>query len=399
MTRPITIAYQAQVLSQNARAVLQGIAKYVRFHRDCHLRLTYETVDKVVPILKECGVDGAIVSPRSEAEERLVASCGLPCILTHTTAPQKVLPYLTANNRLLGQMAANHFIDKGFTNFAFFSLDNHRFWTAERLDGFRTRVEQTGHIVHVFEPLHADTYPKAVTRRTPLLWPTSSWIGNAERLVHWMQSLPKPVGVMATDDGAGYDIIEASEEAGVRVPEELAVLSTYNDPLQCLLSNPPLSSIAVDMERNGYDAAALLHRIVDGQEKMSGQRLLNEPTHIVARQSTDILAVSDPEVARALHFIKMNLHRPIQVADVVNETCISRRALEIRFREYVKRSIAEEITRVKVDQVTCMLLESDMSVERIADTLGFGSANRMRMAFKSLKGVNPLAFRMEHRVT
>jgi LacI family transcriptional regulator len=296
-------------------------------------------------------------------------------------------------------MGAEHFIEKGFTNFAFFSLSNHLFWSRERLDGFRERVEKAGRTVHVFEPLAASAYAKAATKGASLPWPPSSWTDNAEHLHHWMRSLPKPIGVMATDDGMGYDIIEASEEAGIRVPEELAVLGTYNDLTLCLVSNPPLSSIAVDMEQNGYNAATLLHKIIMGEEKMKGQRLTNEPTHIITRQSTDILAVDDPDIAAALHFIRTNFNRPIRVADVVNQTSTSRRGLEIKFRDLIKHSITDEIMKVKIDQITRMLLESDMSMERIADTLAFGSAARMREAFKKVKGINPLVFRMEHRKT
>jgi LacI family transcriptional regulator len=396
---PITLAYQAPVLSQNSRAIIRGISNYVRLHADWHLRVTNESLDRLIPLLQRTGVDGAFLSPSSKADEEMIEKCGIPCIVTHASAPQKVLPYFTANNHLLGQMAAEHFIEKGFTNFAFFSLSNHLFWSQERLDGYRERVEKVGAKVYIFEPLTTSAYAKAAIKGTSLPWPPSSWTENAEHLHHWMRSLPKPIGVMATDDGMGYDIIEASEEAGIRVPEELAVLGTYNDLTLCLVSNPPLSSIAVDMEQNGYNAAALLHKIILGEEKMQGQRLANEPTFIVTRQSTDILAVDDADLAAALHFIRTNFNRPIRVADVVNQTTTSRRGLEIKFREHIKHSITDEIMRVKIDQITRMLLESDMSMERIADCLAFGSAARMRDAFKKVKGVNPLVFRRDHRKT
>jgi LacI family transcriptional regulator len=179
----------------------------------------------------------------------------------------------------------------------------------------------------------------------------------------------------------------------------LAVLGNYNDLTRCLLSNPPLSSIALNLEQNGYNAAALLHKIILGKEKMRGQRLTNEPTHIVTRQSTDIVAVSDPDLAAALHFIRTNFNRPIKVADVVKQTSASRRLLEIKFRDHIRHSITDEIMRVKVDQITHMLLESDMSMERIAESLAFCSSGVMRKAFRRHKGMNPLVFRREHRKT
>jgi LacI family transcriptional regulator len=397
--RPITLAYQIPVLSQNAQAGLRGVCSYVRLHADWHLRIASESLSRVIPMLKARGVDGAFVHPASKAEEELVAGCGIPCILTHTTAPQKILPYFTANNRLLGKMGAEHFIQKGFTSFAYYSLNNDLFWSRERLDGFTERVQKAGGTVHVFEPLAARARTMPAPRRDSLQWPPSSWLQNAEHLRGWLLSLPKPTGVMATDDGMGYDIIEACEEAGIKVPEELAVLGTYNDLTRCLLSNPPLSSIALDLEQSSYNAAALLHRIILGKEKMRGQRQVNEPTHIVTRQSSDILAVSDPDLAAALHFIRTNFNRPIKVADVVKQTSASRRSLEIKFREFIKHSITDEIMRVKVDQIAHMLLESDMSMERIADCLAFCSSGVMRKAFRRARGTNPMDFRREHRKT
>jgi len=397
--KPMTLAYHTPVLSQNAQAIIRGVSSYVRLHADWHLRITHDKLDKVLSSLRARGVDGAFVSPTSRAEEDLVSRCGIPCILTHAAGPQKVLPYFTANNRLVGRMGAEHFIEKGFTNFAYYSLDNRLFWSRERLDGFTERVRKAGGTVHVFRPAAASAHTKIPAKEAVYAWPPTSWIGSSRHLHNWMISLPKPIGVMTPDDAMGYDIIEASEELGIKVPEEMAVLGAYNDVTRCLLANPPLSSIALDLEQNGYNAAVLLHKIIIGQEKMKGQRLVNEPTHIVTRQSTDILAVNDQDIAAALHFIRTSFNRPIKVADVVKQTSASRRALEIKFRDHVRHSITDEILRVKIDQATRMLLESDMSMERIAECLAFCSSGTMRKAFRKSKGLNPLVFRREHRKT
>jgi LacI family transcriptional regulator len=397
--RPITLAYQVPVLSQNSQAIMRGVADYVRLHTDCHLRISNKSLDVVVSMLRARGVDGAFVHPVSKAEEELVADSDIPCVLTHTTAPQAILPYFTANNRLLGEMGADHFIQKGFTHFAYCSLNNHVFWSSERLNGFRQQVEKTGCMVHVFRALATGSHPAIAGSRASSHRPSSSWMENSEHVCDWMRSLPKPIGVMASDDGMGYDLIEAAEEAGIMVPEELAVLGTCNDVSRCLLANPPLSSIALNLEQTGYSAAALLHKIIIGEERMMGQRLVHEPTHIITRQSTDILAVDDPDLAAALHFIRTNFNRPIKVVDVVNVTTTSRRGLEIKFRNHIRHSITDEIMRVKIDQATRMLLESDMSMERIADCLAFCSSGTFRKAFQKAKGTNPLVFRREHRKT
>jgi LacI family transcriptional regulator len=398
--RPITLIYQVKVLGQNAQAIMRGVAAYVRPHADWHLRIANESLDRVITLMKARGIDGAFVHPASDAEEELVANCGIPCILTTTRAPQKVLPYFTSNNRLLGKMGAEHFIEKGFVHFAYYSPISNLFWSKERLEGFAQRVSQTGHTTHVFGPPAAGTPAETAKIAASVeQWAPTSWMANTEHLKRWLLSLPKPVGMLAADDTVAYDMIEVANDAGIKIPEELAVLGAYNDMTRCFMAHPPLSSIVLDLEQNGYNAAALLHRIIIGEEEMKGQRLMNEPTHIVTRQSTDILAVNDQDLATALHFIRTNLNRPIRVADVVAQTSISRRGLEIKFRDYIKHSIADEIMRVKVDQVANMLLESDRSMEHIADTLAFCSPGHMRKAFRRFKGTTPQLFRKEHRKT
>lgn len=397
--RPITLIYQVKVLGQNAQAIMKGVAAYVRPHADWYLRIATESIDRVVPLMKARAVDGAFVHPSSDAEVELVASCGIPCILTTTKAPQKVLPYFTANNRMMGRMAAEHFLDKGFIQFAFYSPTPDLFWSKERLAGLSERVAQAGCTVHAFQPPAPGTYAGHVDFTVLNQWAPSSWMDNTMYLQHWLRSLPKPVGVLAADDSAAYDMIEVANEAGIKIPEEMAVLGAYNDLTRCLLARPPLSSIVLDLEQNGYNAAALLHRIIIGKEKMKGQRLVNEPTHIVTRQSTDILAVNDQDIAAALHFIRTNCNRPIRVDDVVEQTASSRRGLEIKFKKHIKHSIADEIMKVKVDQVTNMLLESDVSMEYIADCLAFCSPSHLRKVFRKFKGTTPQLFRKEHRKT
>ncbi len=395
--RPLTLIYQFPTLSQNAQAIMRGVGVYVRPHADWHFRIVNEHLDTVVPMLKTMHVDGVFASPESLAEQELVTACGIPCILIRSAKQQNILPYLTANNRLLGQMAAEHFIEKGFTNFAYYTLNSTRFWSIERLEGYAERVKQAGGTIHVFEPPATGKSAGDAATETVSRWPMSTWTRNAGHLHKWLRSLPKPTGLFASEDGAGYDAIEAAREVGINVPEQLAVLGTYNDLTRCLLANPPLSSIAVDLEQTGYNAAALLHKIILGQEKMKGQRLVNEPTHIVTRQSTDILAVNDPDLAAAIHFIRTNVNRHIRVSDVVRETFTSRRGLEIKFRDHLRHSIADEIMRIKVDRVAEMLLESDASMERIAETMAFCTPSHMRKVFMKIKGISPYIFRKQHR--
>jgi LacI family transcriptional regulator len=267
------------------------------------------------------------------------------------------------------------------------------------MESFCQRVSEAGYTTSVYK---LNLYRKPTQQGTVGYthdWQGRTWMKELDDLVRWLKSLPKPVGLMACDDGVAYDIIEVAEEAGINVPEQVAVIGMYNDETICNVSNPTLSSIAVDLEGAGYRAAELLDALMNGREKMAGQCIRVEPTHVVTRQSTDTLAITDRDVATAVNFIRQHFNQPIQVADVVATTTASRRSLEIRFRELLKRSIMDEIMRVRIEHISIMLIETEMSMEKIAEVSAFDSTSHMIQVFKQYKGMTPLAFRKMHRVT
>ena len=176
----------------------------------------------------------------------------------------------------------------------------------------------------------------------------AAWEREQPALARWLAKLPRPVGLMACNDDRGREVLEACRDAGLRVPEEIAVVGVDNDELLCELADPPLSSVALNAEAGGYRAAALLDRMMRGQSR-SRQRLLVEALHVVTRRSTDIVALDDAEVAAALHFIQDHASEPIAVSDIVEEVLISRGA-ELRFRKATGRSILAEIRRVRLER-------------------------------------------------
>ena len=174
----------------------------------------------------------------------------------------------------------------------------------------------------------------------------SSIIWNREypSVITWLQSLQKPVGIMACNDIRGRQVIEACSLGGMHVPNDVAVVGADEDLVLSELSNPPLSSVALNGEQGGYQAAELLHRMMLGQVKKP-QRILVDPLWVVPRLSTDVIAVEDRDVAEAVRYIRENARRPLQIVDIVKHLGISRRALEIRFHRSLGWSIREEIER------------------------------------------------------
>ena len=214
-------------------------------------------------------------------------------------------------------------------------------------------------------------------------------------LAQWLQGLPKPVGLMACNDDCSQQVVEACKIAHLRVPEEIAILGVNNDPMICDFANPPLSSIALETEQAGYRAAECLDRIMSGQAP-GAQQITVQATHVVRRPSTDVLAIDDPLVSQALHFIRTHVRRLIQVEDVAAALNTSRSTLERRFRRVSHHSLFQEITRIRIELMKQLLLETDMPVESIARSLGYPGADHIARYFQQHMHMSPSQYRARH---
>jgi LacI family transcriptional regulator len=192
---------------------------------------------------------------------------------------------------------------------------------------------------------------------------------------------------MSCNDYCGQNIIEACKDAGIHIPEEIAVLGSDDDYIVCDFTNPKLSSISYDTEKAGYEAAKLLDKLMKGEQKMTGQQIIIHPVRVVTRQSTDILAVEDEKVAEAIRFINQHCNEPIQVGEVADAVAVLRRSLERRFKVALNRTIHDEIRRVHIDKVVEMLLETNLSVLAIAMSLGYHGTTHISRMFRQERGM------------
>ena len=211
-------------------------------------------------------------------------------------------------------------------------------------------------------------------------------------MADWLRGLPKPIGLMTCVDDRSYHVLDACKIAGCDVPNDVAIIGVDNDELICRLAKPQLSSVSLNAERAGYEAAELLDRLMSGEEP-AGQQILAEPTHIETRQSTDILAMQDSEVSRAVQYIRQHPNEALQVGDVVKTVALSRRSLQLRFRRILGRSILDEIRRVRVNHVAQMLTETNLPVSKIALALGYPGIDHIARSFRKEKGMSPLTYR------
>jgi LacI family transcriptional regulator len=332
--------------------------------------------------LQLTGVIGRIQSGRMA--KRLVAT-GLP-VIGSIVLPESECEELDLRAKIseivvdagkMGTLAAEHFIERGFRNYAFCGYEA-RAWSERRLNGFAERLRNAG-----FSP---SVYQAAAGRRS------FSWKQELPLVTSWLKSLPRPVAVMACNDKRGRQVLEACLLGGLKVPEDVAVIGVDNDHLFGNLSNPPLSSIALNLTKAGYEAAELLDNLMRGRIRKPRQIVI-EPLWVVPRRSSDVIAVDEPAVAAALRFIREHAKESIGVDDVTREAGISRRGLETRFQTVLGRSIHAEIQRVRLQIAKQFLIETNLSVERIAALTGFCSLSHLGTTFRHETGMTPARYR------
>ncbi len=289
---------------------------------------------------------------------------------------------ICADSRARGSIAAEHLVERGFVHFAFCGYHG-RVWSNRREEGFTERLSTHPHLSYnVYEP------PQ---RKRALPWDIEQPL-----VIGWLRSLSKPVGVMACNDIRGRQVIEASLAAGLRVPDDVAVVGVDEDRLLCDMAYPPLSSVVLNLEHAGYRGAELLDGLMSGGAR-EPQRILVEALWVMARRSTDIVAVEDRRLAAALRYIRDNFRQPIAIEDVVRQSHISRRGLEIRIQQTLGRSIREEIQRSRLAWSKKLLVETDLPAEKIAHASGFSSLSYMSSVFRRELDTTPVQYRRQSR--
>lgn len=316
------------------------------------------------------GVIGRIQSPtiarRLLALRRPIIAIELSKKQLSPSSPLKNVSEILADSHCAGRIAAEHLLDCGFTTFGFCGYRG-RIWSERRHEGFCDRLKENRLPCHVYEPSQRKN--------------ESMWCHEQPLVSDWIRSLPKPVGIMACNDIRGYQVIEACIHAGFRVPDDVAVVGVDEDRLLCDLASPPLSSVVLNLERAGYQAAELLDGLMSGHIRKP-QRILVEALRVIPRRSTDVVAIEDRHVAAAVRFVRDHFRQAITVEDVLRQTGVSRRGLEIRFHRCLGRSIRQEIQRVRLAWSKRLSVETALSAEKIAELSGFSSLSYMSSVFR-----------------
>ncbi len=327
--------------------------------------------------------DGVIARVADRAMARyLAAAPGKVVNVSSARIPGVDFPTVTADLRVAARLAAGHLLDQGFRHFGYFAP----------LGLSYVEIHYHSFVEHLSAAgLNCDLFP---ARRGKS--PDAAWRRRQDALRRWLLELPKPAAVLTWTSDRGREVLYACRALGLLVPEQVAVMGGDEDSLLCETCNPPLSGVALTSERIGYEAAALLDRLLQGG-RCPNEPVLIEPTRVVVRQSTDTLAITDQDLARAVAWIRARATGPIRVSDVLREVPVSRSWLERRFQEVLGRSPAEEIRRVRLERTRQLLADTDLPVPQVAAASGFGSREHFAHAFKQATGLTPREFRRRTR--
>lgn len=369
------MALMIETASSYGRGLLRGIAEYSRLYGPWSFFVEPGAGGDVVPDLRRWGAEGVIALVRSRRQASRFRTAGIPLVdLDYALA--ELEPWGVATDEpAIARLAARHFQDRGLRRFAFVGWERETYWERARREGFL----------------------RAAGRAAIYRWPRGRrWPRDERHLARWLSALPRPSGVLAANDQRGRHVLEAARLARLRVPEDLAVLGVDDDEVLCELAVPSLSSIALDTRTLGYEGAALLDRLMSGRPSPRRPVLVG-PLGVVSRRSTEVLAIDDAAVRAALQALRANVHRPLRVPDLLRAAGVSRRTLEVRFREALGRTPYQELLRARLERVSELLVRTDWPLKKVADAAGFTYAEQMHAAFRRAFRTTPTRFRRQHR--
>jgi LacI family transcriptional regulator len=362
------------------RQVLRGVTRYVRSHQPWSVFLEQRELWTSPPNwLRRWQGNGVICRKTTPGLARMLARAGIPLVDVSDVAPPTEATRIASDDPKIGTLAADHLLERGFANFAFCGFVD-QLWSNTRREGFARRLAERGYeLLQVWE--------------SPWIGPHAlSWEKEQAQISRWLQSLKRPVGLMACNDARGQHVLDACQRTSLAVPEDIAVIGVDDDAVLCNLCQPPLSSVVPNAERVGYEAAALLDHLMSGRTAPR-EMMRIEPVGVHTRQSSDVLAIEDPAVAGALRFIRERAFQGCSMKEVLRHSAMSRSVLERKFRQYLGHSPQEEIRWVQLKRVKQLLAESDLSLNEIAQLAGYAHPEYMSVVFKRTTGQTPGQFR------
>ena len=355
------------LVSPTAAACLRGIT---RFAHDSGWFVTIDDREHPPGDWRGDGVLATIGQSRDSLVGfvRRTRKRGIPVVDLTNAVPSLHIPRVCGDNLEMGRLAAEHFQERGFHRAAWFSSK----WG---------NVQQLR-----FQGLIRNGFPDAMN------------LAGLDRphLAQRLSRLPKPIAVFAYSDNDASRVLNACRDAHIVVPEEVAILGVDNNELICLNQPTPLSSIRHDLERVGYEGAALLQRLMDSASPTRIQSILIKPCGVAVRQSTEVEAADDPQLRRAFAIIRRDISKSTGIEQIAAELEMPRKELNRIARQELGHTLTEELIRQRLARAKVLLSDTDMTLHAIASETGFCHAAHLANAFRRAFGVTPGRFRKVH---
>jgi LacI family transcriptional regulator len=370
--------------SEFSRRLLRGLIQYSKEHGPWifyRLPSYYKTLygkEGIVKWAKEWKAD-AIIAKWDHDGTNLLTELNIPVILQNYKYRSEYFSNLTGDYIATGEMAARFFIKRRYKNFAFYG-NKGVVWSRERAEGFRKEIEKNGGNYFYFESENLNE---------------EQWSTSHIRLDEWLFSLPKPVALFACDDSFALQVSEICNINNIKIPEEIALLGVDNDELLCNLSDPPISSLVLEVEKGGYEAGRLIDRMIRKEKKESFDIII-KPVRFELRKSTEKYDISNEYISQVVNFIENNFRTDIHIDAFSKMVPLSRRNLEIKFKDEMRTSIYQFILSCRIDYFAYLLLTTDRTLFDLALESGFNDCKNINRIFKKMKGSTPIEYRKKY---
>jgi LacI family transcriptional regulator len=366
------------------RGMVEGIGRYASENGPWSIQYEYRALDSLPPRwLKKWQGDGIITRTIYAKQAEMIQATKMPYveILGH---PKFGIAQVMCDFFEEGQKSVSHFLDRGLRHIAYFTYGK-TWWIEQHREAFCKNLKERGYDCHIYRsPTCEQNMPIWDDRQLP-------------DVMKWLRALPRPIGVATPSDLHAVRLLDICRQLNIAVPEEIAILGRGNDIVICETVRPTLSSMDLDARRAGYEAARMLDLKMTG--KQVPEMILVPPSHVVVRQSTDLMVIEDADVVQALRFIRDYACNGIDVPRVADEVGLSRSFLERRFIKHLGRTPKAEIIRIQIERAKMLLAQTDKTLDRITQKCGFTTPQYLCRAFHREVGMTANAYRKMRRVS
>ena len=382
---PLRIGVMVPTDFAYAREIVRGLLAAPDTDRTVDSRL-FSAAHELLPGLAHWRPHGLVAYlDQANSPIQALRELNIPVVNVGNPTNEEPFPRVGVDDRAIGAMAAEYFLERGYRQLGYVHYPHFTF-SKQRWQGFREAAEHAGC------PCQDQVSRKFWDRYQDRLWSTFD-----HDVAEWLRKIPKPLGLLAANDGVAAHVVSLCQRLAIPVPDQVAVLGVDNDDIECLTSHPQLSSIQLPTRRIGEAAYEMLRKLLASQPPDVNPLLL-PPIRVITRPSSETLALADPEVAMAVRFIHSHAEEAIGVKDLVRVVQISRRAMEMRFVQALGRSPLQEIRKTRVELAKRQLLDTNLKVVEVARRCGFVNMGNFITAFREHTGLTPAAYRQTYQI-